>query len=430
MKWKKVEKKDIALKFGIPSNTLSTILKSKDKLVERSKNVDFSNKQKRIKTCVYADIDGAMIKWVTTARDKNLPISGTLIREKAREFADALGHEDFSASIGWLDKFKKRHNIVQKAICGESAAVNLELSENWQIHVLPNLISQYNANDIFNADETGVFFKCLPNKTLAFKNENCFGGKNSKERITVMVCSNMSGSEKIKLLVIGKSKNPRCFKNVKSLEVDYDYNRKAWMTSVIFEKWLLRLEKRFASQNRNVLLFIDNCPAHPKHLEVRLSHIKIAYFPPNMTSVLQPMDQGIIKNLKQHYRKRILMKVLANMDRDIPTTVTILDAIRDLSKTWNVDVKQQTISNCFRKAGFVNNGSVQDIDWDADDLVPLAELKVLWASFTSAINMDSVSFEDYVNVDEDVPITDFPTDDDILESVIESQITNEKGLYF
>ncbi|GBL87492.1 hypothetical protein AVEN_118415-1 [Araneus ventricosus] len=57
----------------------------------------------------------------------------------------------------------------------------------------------------FNADETGLFYKLTPNKTLNFKGEKCVGGKLSKVRITILVCSNMNGSEKKKLTVIGKS---------------------------------------------------------------------------------------------------------------------------------------------------------------------------------------------------------------------------------
>jgi hypothetical protein len=54
----------------------------------------------------------------------------------------------------------------------------------------------------------------------------CFGGKHSKERVTVMVCSKITETEKQKLLIIGKSKNQRCFKGIKSLETKYDFNKK------------------------------------------------------------------------------------------------------------------------------------------------------------------------------------------------------------
>ena len=116
-------------------------------------------------------------------RANNLPISGPIVRDKALFFAEALGHKDFMASIGWLDKFKKRHNITQKVMSGESAAVDENICEDWKNNILPELIRPYDEKDIFNADETGLFFKCLPDKTLTFKNEKCFGGKHARKEL-------------------------------------------------------------------------------------------------------------------------------------------------------------------------------------------------------------------------------------------------------
>jgi hypothetical protein len=84
----------------------------------------------------------------------------------------------------------------------------------------------------YNADETGLYFRATPEHTYLFKNESAKGFKYSKERVTVLCCANMKG-EKPDLLVIGKSKSPRCFRGVGSLPVDYYSNANAWMTSVI-----------------------------------------------------------------------------------------------------------------------------------------------------------------------------------------------------
>jgi hypothetical protein len=65
------------------------------------------------------------------------------------------------------------------------------------------------------------------------------GFKSSKERVTVLCCANMKG-EKRDLLVGGESKNPRCFKDVRIFLVDYYSNAHAWMTSVIFNDWLVK----------------------------------------------------------------------------------------------------------------------------------------------------------------------------------------------
>jgi hypothetical protein len=141
-----------------------------------------------------------------------------------------LGNDKFKASNGWLDNFKKRHSIVFKTVQGEEGAVNVGELNNWQTSVLRDELMKYEPKDVFNLDETGLFWKLLPNKTMAFKGERCTAGKKSKERLTAVVGANMDGSEKLPLLVIGKSAKPRCFKNAE-IPVDYTANSKAWMTS-------------------------------------------------------------------------------------------------------------------------------------------------------------------------------------------------------
>lgn len=405
------KKKVIAAEFGIPANTLSTILKNRGEILKKAED-GACNERKRFKTCTYEDIDAAVLEWMKMVRDKNLAISGPLIREKALFFAESLGYQNFVASVGWLDKFKRRHNIMQKVMCGESADVSDQDCENWRQNVLPGLLASYREEDIFNADETGLFFKCLPDKTLTFKNEKCFGGKHNKDRITVMVCSNMSGTEKLNLLVIGKSKNPRCFRGNTFLPVTYRNNKKAWMTSEAYEEWLSNLDKKFYAEKRKILLFVDNCPSHPK-ITKALKSIRVVFLPPNMTSKLQPMDQGIINNLKQHYRKRILRKTLAAMEDGDVSRVTLLDAISILSKAWNSDVQQATIKNCFTKAGFKKE--VQS-DWEEEDDTPLSELRSLFDMYSKKVTL-GVPLEEYISFDDDLVVAGYPTDAEIIEGV-------------
>jgi hypothetical protein len=131
-------------------------------------------------------------------------------------------------------KFQTRHSITFKAVCGESGSVSSSTIEAWKVQ-LSNLMQGKNPKDIFNLDETGLFYQCLPDKTLTLKNQKCNGGKLSKHRITVLVGANMDGSEKLPLLVIGKYANPRCMKGVRSLPLSYTSNSRAWMTMYIFE---------------------------------------------------------------------------------------------------------------------------------------------------------------------------------------------------
>ncbi|XP_046659158.1 tigger transposable element-derived protein 6-like [Homalodisca vitripennis] len=198
---------------------------------------------KKAKKGELQDVEEAIIKWLKQCRDKNVPVGGPILQEKPQQFAEQLGHADFRASNGWLDRFKKRHEISFKKICGESVAVNVVTCEDWKAK-LPDLIRGYNADDIYNADETGLVFKCLPDKTLTFKRDPCNRGKNSQDRLTVLLCNSSSGTDKLKPLVIGKSNKPRCFKNVSTLPTDFKANNKVWINREVFDGWLKQTNEK------------------------------------------------------------------------------------------------------------------------------------------------------------------------------------------
>jgi hypothetical protein len=92
----------------------------------------------------------------------------------------------------------------------------------------------YSEEDIYNADRTGVYYNMTADSTFKFKGEKRVGRKMSKNCLTVLMCVNMSGTNKKRLFVTGKSQTPRCFKNLKKLPVGYAANKKALMTSDIF----------------------------------------------------------------------------------------------------------------------------------------------------------------------------------------------------
>nr|XP_034336051.1 tigger transposable element-derived protein 4 [Crassostrea gigas] len=377
----------IAKKYEIPPNTLSTWIKNAQKIKEAYEQSTFGPQRKKMRTAAYKDTEEAVLQWFKTARDQNVPVSGPLLIAKAQEFASQLG-DDFKCSTGWLERFKKRHSITFKRVCGESKSVadGTDAMKAWASS-LQTILAECSPSDIFNADETGLFFRLLPDKTLEFKGVDCHGGKNSKERVTVMVCSNMSGNEKLPLLVIGKSKKPRCFKGIKTLPTAYEANKKAWITSELFTAWLKQLDRRFQRQKRKVAMIVDNCPAHPKVKDLKA--ITLFFLPPNTTSKTQLMDQGIIQNLKIHYRKLVIMKQLKSIERNKELQITVLDALRMLYQSHRED-HQKLLPD----------------EEDPEDDIPLAALRL------------RVPFDDYAQIDETVITTEAVSDKDIVDNII------------
>ncbi len=161
-------------------------------------------------------------------------------------------------SDGFKSLLKETKSYIKK-ICGESASVDLTVSNEWINSKLPNILSGYKMCDVYNADESGLYWRALPNNTYYVNEDECKGQKRSKERVTFLAITNWDGSDRKRLIVIGKSKNPRCFKNIKSLPVRYYANKTAWMQTDIFTEILNNWNKKLIKENRNILLFLDNC---------------------------------------------------------------------------------------------------------------------------------------------------------------------------
>ena len=74
------------------------------------------------------------------------------------------------------------------------------------------------------------------------------------KRVTVLFCCNMSGTERLTRIAIGKSTTPACLSGVNkmNLEVYYRNNKKAWMTKIIWKEWLSKTDKKFKHENRKI----------------------------------------------------------------------------------------------------------------------------------------------------------------------------------
>ena len=195
-----------------------------------------------------------------------------------------MGNTDFKASNGWLSSFKKHHNIKQFALSGEAADFSEETVDSWKER-LETIMEGYEARDIWNLDETGCFYRVLPEKTLAQKKSNCVGGKKSKQRLTIAFIANAAGEKEVPI-VIGKAAKPRCFKGIRdlsnSLGIPYYSQPKAWMSSEIMEDILRKLNKRLVREKRKILLFLDNATPHDPEFVGQFSNIKIVFYQPTL----------------------------------------------------------------------------------------------------------------------------------------------------
>lgn len=126
------------------------------------------------------------------------------------------------------------------------------------------------------------------------------------------------------------------------------------------------------------LLLLDNAPSHPNEDELKSEDGQIVtmYLPPNVTPLIQPMDQNVIRLTKLYYRNSLLSTVIEN-DMNVSESLkklTIKDAVINLMAAWNY-LHPEIIKKCWRNIleGVCSN-------FDDDENVPLAVLKRRWAN--------------------------------------------------
>ena len=410
---KGMSNKDVSAKYNVPKNTLSTWLRNKKKLMD-SLETGANAKRQKLRTGSFDLVDKAVLNWFKIVRSKNVPLSAALIQEKAIAFAKQLNVENFQASDGWLRRWKERNHITFKTVSGESKSVTTDMVDGWWETSLPTLLSNYKLKDIYNADEFGLFYQCLPNKTYQLKSEKCSGGKLSKIRITGLAAANAVG-EKLPMFVIGKAKNPRCFKNIKFLPCRYRNQQKSWMDSMLFEEWVMEIDRKFHAEGRKVALIIDNCPAHPEVQNLKAT--KLFFLPPNTTSQTQPMDQGVIRSLKASYRKRVVRKTIQSIEKNksLPK-ISLLQGMQMLVSAWEA-VTVTTVVNCFRKSKISVESQNAAIAEDDNPFKELEEEMDSLRAIQPDLDTDATSFTD---VDGGVLIAqpDSLSDEDIIANVL------------
>jgi hypothetical protein len=300
-------------------------------------------------------LDAALATWVLQCQQNKVSITGDVIKAKARRFATLMKipeEEHPTFSTGWLCAFQKRHRFKSFKQYGEASSAPADAVYRGRQELI-DIINNFDLKDVYNIDETGLFFRMAPDRTIS--QVRIPGKKKNKERVTILLGCNADGSEKLKLFYIGKSKQPRCFqkKSAKQLGFSYTNNKKAWMTSLVFRDWILHFDKEKRQQNRQVLLLMDNASSHFVS-ELNLTNTTVEFLPPNTTSILQPIDAGICAAFKRRYRK-MQMEYAIHLDemgeRDI-YNIDLLRAMRWSEQAW-YEITDKTIHNCWQHTGLI-----------------------------------------------------------------------------
>ena len=295
--------------------------------------------------------------------ERGVFITGDSIREKGRRLQNTLNYTSspmertsLTFSRGWLQKFQKRHNFRSHLSHGESG----DADHQGAVEALPylrRLAAQFSLCDVFNADEFGLYYSTAPTRTIG--PGPLKGKKVSKEHLTFLVCCNADGTEYVPPLMVSTAQRSRCFggNTGEKLVIDYDFGGKGWINTEIFTRWLCRLDAQIGRNAwRRILFFVNNAPAHGRCVNrPTLDHVRVEYLPKNTTSILQPLDLGVIACVKRRYKHRHTQHAVDLADSGEGEKLYNVD-IR-LAGMWIYDIwenlQSDIIHNCWKHSSIV-----------------------------------------------------------------------------
>jgi hypothetical protein len=265
------------------------------------------------------------------------------------------------------------------------------------------------------------------------------GMKSKKVQLTYTFTTNTDGSEKLPLLIIGKAQKPHAFCNKTGTQLGFQYraNAKAWMTTKLYQEWISNWDQKLRAKGRHVLLLQDNFLGHipPEGL----TNICVKNFAPNLTALIQPMDQGIIWCFKSHYRAVFIHCSVDNYESGITPSeiynINQLQAMHLAQWAWQ-EVDTTTIQHCWQKANILPE--MTDATLLIQPTLPIASLihpqdpiavaedKVITAldelESTGALqHSNQIDISDLLNPADEAHFLSLTTDEDIFNAVVEAR---------
>ncbi|QBM85967.1 Tc5 transposase DNA-binding domain-containing protein [Metschnikowia aff. pulcherrima] len=403
------------LKRSIAKSTVSESLSAKWAWID---NTSVNGKVKRNRAPKWPLLDKVLFEWLLEQESRNQSTTTETLTWAGRKIWETLPAEakvdretgnpveEPSFSPGWLSRFKKRHKISLRRKYGEVASVPETAHE--EMKRIRLIAKEYPLDSIYSMDECGLYWRRGPAMGLSTVQ---LPGPTAEEksRISITLCTNADGSDKLPPHFIGKSENPRAFGVTEKSTPKWEWtsNKIAWMTTEIMVEWLQDFSIHVG--DKKVLLLMDNFAPHRcAALQADTPEtVRIEFLPANSTSIYQPLDRGIVHNAKQHYLKRLLREqyhfynlrsaatAAGSQTAVTKPLISLKDALWWFYEAWSEKVQPDSIQNCFRKSTLFEENHPED-EADSleisDEVTQLYNAVVIAGNFENAVSLREFAF--------------------------------------
>ncbi|XP_039701922.1 LOW QUALITY PROTEIN: tigger transposable element-derived protein 5 [Pteropus medius] len=393
--------------FGVPGGTLRGWLKDEPKLRWFLEQLggEVGTQRKKMRLANEEEIDRAVYSWFLALRQHGVPLSGPLIQAQAEAFARQIyGPEcTFKASHGWFWRWQKRHGISSQRIYGEaeppaagpapSPPVKQEPAQPPGAGPLPGRVPAppppaeggYGDEQIYNANVTGLYWKLLPEQAAPLGAGGC-GRRWRGDRVTVLLAANLTGSHKLKPLVIGQLPDPPSLRhhNQDKFPASYRYSPDAWLSRPLLRGWFFeefvpgvrRYLRRSCLQQKAVLLVAHPpCPSPatrmpaleeseetprcfrpeplgpPEELQTPDGAVRVLFLSKGSgrAHIPAPLEQGVVAAFKQLYKRELLRLAVScagGSPLDFMRSFMLKDMLYLAGLSWDL-VQAGSIERCW-----------------------------------------------------------------------------------
>lgn len=318
-------------------------------------------------------------EWVSQSIWNGIPINSPIIQDTAQSvwYRIPAEHREGNGSFSykWINNFLSKMDINISNL-DEELPKPPKIWTFEERNALKRIFATIPSQDIFTLDETFLAY----NLPLDYAQYEASQIQRVIEVATVMLCSNLEGTEKLKPLVVGKYNSYRSFRNyfpeepsdsisqsllgekmARRFGISYHSNRKSWLTSNLFHDWLARWDKRLAADNRTIWIILDDSCSH-RIINPHLKNIKLVYTSAN--SRFLPFNWGVLDEFKTRYRiqqYQALIKLQNTLEKKTnkklcitfeQSQLTMSNAFKFIKKAWE-GIPVQTIRANWKSSGIL-----------------------------------------------------------------------------
>uniref|UniRef100_A0A8C5Q753 HTH CENPB-type domain-containing protein n=1 Tax=Leptobrachium leishanense TaxID=445787 RepID=A0A8C5Q753_9ANUR len=402
----KASQSSVARNMGLSQSTISRVMKKRDEILERWKHNE-NPSRKRNRPFKHAKVDEALLEWLLFAKANKLPISGPILMRRAEAIAQEIGCPQFKASNGWLWRWKERYRLFYRTEVLPGEKKHIDIGQGQGIKILPDvtqmvtmelnrasaktfdgyvlsrgeqvmgernlahvqlhqrahyperstqgrcllvhIAKDYCSDDIFCAVESSFQFRISRNQGDT--------NDNQKEAVCIWFCSNINGTERLKLLVT-HNLPPKSLGTNSLSPVSLKSSENGLLTENLFAEWLLNWDAKLARQERKVLLAFTAQSCVPK---IKLRNISLCVFSKDNMASNHLFGEEVINEFNALYRQLLIERLEEDVNVSRGTSLSqhlshmsLIEASYTMNKAW-LRVTVHTIKNSFQRLGGFKN---------------------------------------------------------------------------